>query len=382
MKTSAQNSSFSLRKLSYRLIKIGVLLLILFISGVIVFMQFPRFGKHPKGDRLARVEQSPNYKNGEFQNLSPTPMMTEGVSYWSMIVEYVTTRKKLPQSPLPTIKTNILELNPEENVLIWMGHSSYFIQIDGKKILVDPVLSGFASPVSFSTRAFAGSDIYTTKEIPEIDYLFISHDHYDHMDHSTLLKLIPKVNTVICGLGIGAHLEYWGFDPSVIKERDWNSTLAFDDGFTVHVTPARHFSGRGLKRNQSLWASYVLKAPSLTIYIGGDSGYDTHFKEIRDRFGSVDLAILENGQYDEAWKYTHMMPQEVIQATKDLQASTLFPVHSGKFSLANHDWDEPLRRITELSAESPFRLITPKIGEIVNLMDSTQTFSEWWTNVE
>lgn len=350
--------------------------------GTFLFMQTPMFGKLPSGERLAKIKQSPNYKNGAFQNINPTPMLTEDASYWRMMKDFFAKSIKEPQVDLPSKKTDLLALDPSANVVIWMGHSSYFMQIDGKKILVDPVLCGYASPFSFSVKAYKGSDIYTTDDIPEIDYLIVTHDHWDHMDYKTLISLKPKVKKVICALGNGAHLERWGYNPSTILEEDWNKTLTLDTGFEVHVLPSRHFTGRGFKRNQTLWASFALLTPSLKIYIGGDSGYDSHFSEIGKQFGSFDLAILENGQYDNQWKYIHMMPHEVIKAANDLNAKNLLPVHSGKFTLANHDWDEPLSKIAEHSEQSTSRLITPLIGEQVNLTDSTQQFKQWWTELE
>ena len=362
--------------------KIMIGLLIIFITivvGTLLFLHTERFGKYPSKERLSRIEQSPNYKNGSFQNLHETPMLTEGVGYGKVMYEFLFSSKpKEPSRKIPSIKTDLKALKAGENVLIWMGHSSYFMQLDGKKILIDPVLSGNASPLSFTTKAYTGTDIYTTDDIPEIDFLFLSHDHWDHMDYRTLKKLKSKIKKVITGLGNGAHLEAWGFESETILEGDWYDTFSFDDGFEAHVTPARHFSGRGFARGKTLWASFVLKTPTTTIYIGGDSGYDTHFKEIGNKFGPFDLAILENGQYDEKWKYIHMLPGEQLKAAADLKAKVILPVHSGKFTLANHDWDEPLSTITDESTHKKIRIITPMIGEQVNMNDSLQQFKRWW----
>lgn len=361
---------------------IGLVIIVASIAlGTFLFLCTERFGKHPKGEHRQKLEQSPNYEKGSFKNLNHTPTLTEGVSYSKVLYEFLFASKpKEPSEAIPSIKTDLEALDAEENVLVWMGHSSYFIQLDGKKILVDPVLSGNASPLSFTTKAYDGTDIYTTDEIPEIDYLFLSHDHWDHMDYNTLKALRSKIKNVITGIGNGAHLERWGFDPEVIIEKDWYQPVNLEDGFDAYVTPTRHFSGRGLKRNQTLWASFVIKSPSQNIYIGGDSGYDTHFKEIGDKYGPFDLAILENGQYNENWKYIHMLPGEQFKAASDLGAKTIFPVHSGKFTLANHDWDEPLAKIIA-STQSDFKVITPKIGEKVDFNDSTQVFDQWWESV-
>lgn len=362
-----------------------VLSLILVLAVIVFFyIRQEKFGKAPSGERLERMKQSPNYKDGKFQNLSYTPTLTEGHSMSGVMFAYFFKKNpsRIPLDSIPHVKTDLLTLSKEEDVLVWFGHSSYFMQVDGKRILVDPVLSGNASPVPGTNKSFMGSEMYTVDDLPVIDYLFITHDHYDHLDHETILKLKSKVGKVICPLGVGSHLEFWGFDTSLIIEKDWHDAIQLDNHFNVTVTPARHFSGRSFTRNNTLWCSYILQTPSLRIFIGGDSGYDKHFKSIAEKYGAVDLAILENGQYNEAWHAIHTLPNEVLQAAQDLQAKRLFPVHSSKFALANHSWDEPLRTITALNKELNFPLITPIIGEPVRLKDTTQTFSEWWKDVK
>ena len=359
------------------------ILLLLVIAGF-VFLHGPKFGKLPSGDRLEKMRQSANYKNGQFQNRSDTPMLSEGVGFSTVLKQFLFDKKKRvkPVDTIPSVKTNLLNLDPAKNVLVWFGHSSYFMQVDGKKILVDPVFSGAASPVSFNIKAFKGTDIYTTEDIPEIDFLFISHDHWDHLDYETVLKLKPKIKKIICALGVGQHLELWGFDKNNITEQNWNEAISLGEGFIVNTVPARHFSGRGFVRNKTIWASFILKTPTMKIFIGGDSGYDTHFAEFGKKFGPFDLVILENGQYNKNWKYIHMQPPETLQAAKDLQAKRLFPVHNSKFPLSTHPWDEPLKRITELNQDVNLNLATPMIGEEINLEDPSQQFSKWWEGVE
>ncbi|HET7819266.1 MAG TPA: MBL fold metallo-hydrolase [Bacteroidia bacterium] len=172
-----------------------------------------------------------------------------------------------------------------------------------------------------------------------------------------------------------------GLQKNIIIEKDWNEQIKLDENFIVYTVPGRHFSGRKFKRNQTLWMSYVLKCSSMQIFIGGDSGYDKHFSEIGKTYGDFDLVILENGQYDKSWKYIHLMPDEILKAAKELNAKQLLPVHNSKFAIANHSWDDPLSKITELNKKVNIRLITPKIGELVDLSDSTQKFSEWWKNI-
>ncbi|HUZ59202.1 MAG TPA: MBL fold metallo-hydrolase [Hanamia sp.] len=358
-------------------------ILILLVIAVFIFLHLTKFGKLPSGIRLERIKQSKNYKNGQFQNRSETPVMTAKGGMFIVLKQFLFDKnpRVKPVDRIPSVKTDLLNLDPAKDILIWFGHSSYFIQLDGKKILVDPVFSGAASPVS-NIKAFKGTDIYTTEDIPEIDFLFISHDHWDHLDYETILKLKPKIKRIICALGVGQHLEFWGFDKNSINEPDWNEEINLGEGFVVDTVPARHFSGRGFVRNKSIWVSFVLKTPTMKIFIGGDSGYDTHFAEIGKIFGPFDLVILENGQYNKNWKYIHMQPFETLQAAKDLQAKRVFPVHNSKFPLSTHPWDEPLKTITELNKNVNINLATPMIGEEINLEDPSQQFSKWWEGVE
>ncbi len=345
---------------------------------------FKRFGKAPHGTRLEKIKNSPQYKDGKFHNLKPTPMLAEGATYASVIYDFLRSKntRRRPATAIPAVKTDLHALPHTGEYLVWFGHSSYFMQIDGKRILVDPVLSGSASPIKGLNKSFKGSDQYHAKDVPAVDFLFLTHDHYDHADYDTLVELRPKVGTVVCGLGVGSHLEYWGYDAKNIHEKDWGETLELGNGFTVHTTPARHFSGRGFSRNNTLWVSFVLTTPTIKIFIGGDGGYDTHFKEIGDMYGPFDLVILEDGQYNKSWKYIHLLPEEVLEAAKDLRGKRLLPVHSGKFMMSNHAWDEPLQKITELCRKEGMPVLTPMIGERVDLKDENQTFREWWKGVE
>jgi L-ascorbate metabolism protein UlaG (beta-lactamase superfamily) len=361
-------------------------ILVLFTIVAFFYMKQDKFGRLAEGSRLERIKKSPNFRDGIFQNIHHTPQISEGYGYTEVMYEFLFKHnpRRKPVDKIPSMKTDLLNLSPAHDILVWFGHSSYFIQLDGKRILADPVFSGDASPVPGTNKAFAGTDRYNTDDLPPIDYIFISHDHYDHVDYTTLLQLISKTGKIFCGLGVGAHLELWGFRPEQIIECDWNEEIRPDSGFVVHTMPARHFSGRALSANKSLWLSYVFASPTMKIYIGGDSGYDTHFADVGGKFGPIDLAILENGQYDIKWKYIHLLPEEVIKAAKDLRAKRLFPVHSSKFAMANHAWDEPLIKVTELARaeKTPLPLVTPIIGEIVNLKDSSQVFSQWWVGIK
>ena len=255
-------------------------------------------------------------------------------------------------------------------------HLSAGVQIGG---VLEPI---GMNPVIIEDDCFIGTDQYTVDDLPDIDYLIISHDHYDHLDHQTITQLRDKVSTVFCGLGVGSHFTHWGYSDDQINEQDWHDVAKPDSAITIHTLPARHFSGRGFARKNTLWASYLVQTPSLNIYIGGDSGFGEFFAEIGEQFGSIDLAILDNGQYNDAWREIHLHPEEVLQAARHLKAKRLFPVHSSKFVLAMHPWDEPLYRLKALNRENPIPLVTPLIGEKVNLADPTQSFESWWEGLD
>lgn len=218
--------------------------------------------------------------------------------------------------------------------------------------------------------------------MPEIDYLLITHDHWDHLDYPTISALKPKIKQVICGLGVGAYFEQWGFASGLIHEADWFTSLDLENDFTVHVLPARHYSGRMLTRNKTLWSSLALATPERQIFFSGDSGYGPHFKQIGEGFNGFDLVILDSGQYDKNWPYVHMTPEEAVQAAEDLRGKALLPAHVGKFSIANHPWDDPFQRIAAASQNKNYRLFTPMIGEPVELANEQHVFSPWWEGVK
>lgn len=358
---------------------IFITLVFALIIGFFLMMRQPQFGKKPSGQRLQRILKSPHYQNGAFQNRSPTPQLAEDTNMGKVVLRFLfgNIERKAPEQKFNFEKTDLKKILPDENVLIWFGHSSYFIQVDGKKMLVDPIFSGHASPFSFSGKAMPGSDIYAVEDMPQLDYLIITHDHWDHLDYKTVKKLNSKVDKVITGLGTGEHLEYWNYEPSKIIELDWEENFDLGDGFKIYCETSRHFSGRSLKRDQSVWASFALITPTQKIYIGGDSGYDSHFKKIGEKFGGFDLAILETGQYNQDWKYIHMIPAEQLQAMQDLKAKKMLPVHHSKFVLATHPWDEPLNKITEMNTEN-LKILTPKIGEKTTWEDDLKSYERWW----
>ncbi|KKY90633.1 beta-lactamase [Enterobacter cloacae] len=357
-----------------------VLVMILASAASLPFVFNAGFGQPPQGAQLSEVEASPHYRDGQFHNTLPTPGYTGQknmlAAWWGFLM--TKTENARPAAPLPMVHTDLASLPLEQETLVWLGHSSWYLQLAGKRILIDPVFSNYAAPFSFLNKAFTGDYPWRAEAMPEIDLLIISHDHYDHLDYATIKALMPKVKRVITPLGVGSHLRYWGMNPDIIDERDWNQSVPVSDALTVHVLPARHFSGRGLKRNQTLWGSFMFVTPQRKVYYSGDSGYGPHFSAIGEQFGEVDLAIMENGQYDQDWKYIHMQPDETAQAAVDIKAKAVVPGHNGRFVLAKHTWDDPLIQLTRASKDKNYRLLTPEPGEPVDVSSATQHFREWW----
>ena len=355
--------------------------------GACAMLHQVKFGQDPSGSRLARLQVSPNFRNGEFHNILPTPTLVEGQSTLRILWDNLLakTERLRPQQPLPNVRLDLRDqmvLDRDQDTVIWLGHSSFYIQLGGYRILVDPVFSDHGSPVSFANTIFPGTDLYTAADMPEIDYLIISHDHWDHLDHATVTALMSKVKNVICPLGVAAHFEHWGYPQEKLHEADWNSALRFENGFAIHVTPARHYSGRGLTKNKALWAGFVLETPQRRIFLSGDTGYGPHFADIARAFDGFDLVALDGGQYDPRWPLIHMTPEEAVRAAEELRAKSMLLAHVGRFSIASHPWDEPFMRVVEASKNKKFCLVIPKIGEPLKLDGMGQAFDSWWEDVK
>ncbi len=325
---------------------------------------------------------SPYYRDGVFQNLSHTESLVKGASFMKIMWRFFTKPKyTTPPAALPSVKTDLRSLSNDKSSIVWFGHSSYFIRINSLNVLVDPVFSGHASPFSFTGKNFKGSNVYTVEDLPGIDLLILTHDHYDHLDYTTIKKLKPKTKLICTSLGVGSHLKYWGIDSHIITELGWwdNFKISNNPGGAIELiaAPARHFSGRSFTRNKTLWSSFILIAGNYRIYIGADSGYDRHFKTIGEKYGPFDIAMLECGQYNEWWPYIHMMPEQTVQAAIDLKANILMPVHWGKFALGLHPWDEPVKRAVAKANELHVKTTTPMIGEPVILNESLPS-QQWW----
>lgn len=353
-------------------------------GGAYSYVHRPKFGELPSGERLRRMQASPHYHGDHFENLVPIDVMTsEGEpghegrleATWKFLFGDKT--GLVPDGPLPTEKTNLLSLPREQDAVVWLGHSSFYVQLGGYRILIDPVFSSYASPIWFINRAFAGSNIYTAEDFPEIDVLAMSHDHWDHLDYPTVMALKSRVHHVVCPLGVGTYFEQWGFAKDIIHEEDWDTEIKLSDTLSVHILPSQHFSGRFLKQNPTLWCGMAFITPKRSLYYTGDGGYGEHFKAIGQKFGGFDCVLAEDGQYNLAWHPIHMLPEEAAKACEEVGARFVIPAHNSKFALARHPWQEPLARMREASKEKSYRLLTPEIGALVKLDDPAE-FADWW----
>lgn len=351
---------------------------------------FPQFGKAPAGERQQRIEKSPNYRDGHFQNLEFTDMSLKDVSIFKVLWEMLRKpRNTTPSRPIPSVHTDLRALPEDQVSIVWFGHSSYLIKIGKVHMLVDPVFSRNAAPFRFFAKAFPGTDSYDVDTLPDrIDIVLLTHDHYDHLDYPTILKLKSRAQHFYTSLGVGSHLEAWGIEEDRITELDWWEGIGIgvdgaplgdvDGGWgRLTATPARHFSGRSMKRNKTLWSSFVLKTGAHSFFLGGDSGYGDHFKEIGHRFGPFDIAIAECGQYGKYWPHIHMFPEQTVQAAQELRARKLLPVHWAKFSLALHPWNEPIKRMTREAVRVGQHFTAPLIGQPV-VLNHHYPSSDWW----
>lgn len=363
--------------------KVFLSLTVLLSIGGFMLSSCSSFGQRPKSFNRSSIEASPNFdKNkGIFLNRRPNVIseMKKDTFSFDLIRDWlVGVENSVPDKKLPEVVPNIEDFQKDSEVpkIIWFGHSSFLINFSGKMILIDPVFSNSAAPVSFMVKRFQKAVLKLT-QLPKIDYIVISHDHYDHLDMETVKFFVDKEAEFITPLGVGSHLKKWGIGESRITELDWWEKVK-RSGIDFVATPSQHFSGRtGFHDNETLWASWVIKNDEHNIYFSGDSGYDVHFKEIGEKYGPFDIAFIENGQYNERWEAVHLLPEQAAQAYFDLKAKKFVPIHWGMFELALHTWFDPIVRIDKLAMSKGINLVTPRIGEVINLNEKIDT-QKWW----
>lgn len=358
----------------------------LLIAGIAwVVLSTEPFGAALSGERLARARANPNHHDGAFVN--PLPPAAYRFADVGPLIEgqFFGHEQRVPPGPIPVIPVDPAELRgelPAEGLrAFWIGHGSVYIEIDGIRLLVDPVFSDYASPFAMGPRRFHPPPI-ALKDLPPIDAVLITHDHYDHLDMATVKALAASAGTqFVVPLGIGAHLSRWGVPESQIHDLEWWQELTVKNVRLIS-TPSRHYSGRGLARNQTLWTSWTVIGPRHRIYDSGDTGYSDHFRTIAERFGPFDLGFIKVGAYGpgEPWLDIHMSAEDAVRAAKDVGARRLFPVHWGTFNLAFHDWDEPIERTLAAARAAEVEVVTPRVGEIVD-GDANFVSTAWWEGV-
>ena len=358
----------------------ALMLLAVIVALILLFIFFaPQLGRKPRGERLKKIKLSPQYIDGEFENTPVAKIMMsarQGLGlFWEMLRGG---KNRYPKNKLPSEKPTF---NKESGAyLTWFGHSTFLYEIDGKKILFDPMLGKYASPVPFLVGRYAYDLPSSAKDLPYLDAVIISHDHYDHLDYGTIRILKEKVGRFIMPLGVGAHLERWGVPKEKITECDWFDEITFD-GITITATPSQHFSGRALTdRKKTLWASWIIHNKTAKVFFGGDSGYFPGFKKIGETYGPFDLTLLDSAQYNPRWRVVHMVPEESVQAHKDLKGKVYMPIHWSAFTLALHEWSEPPERALAAAEKEKVDMITPMIGQRFDvLLDRPK--EAWWRNI-
>ena len=364
--------------------KILIIMLYIITSITFIIIGFvnlsPQFGSNPPKKDVKSFTDFDNFKNREFINLEETEMMTDKMP---MSEFFKNDSLRRPQFDLKPKKINIesfIGTTKDSTIkFAWLGHSAFILNINGKIILLDPMLGKHAAPLPIpSMKRYSDEIPFSLDDITTIDAVLISHDHYDHLDYPTIKKLRSKVKMFYVPLGVGSHLLNWGIKKENIIEMNWNDEHQLGE-IDIFCLPARHFSGRGpLNRNSTLWSSWALKSRYGKIYFSGDSGFGSHLFSIGKQHGPFDLALIDCGQYNKAWKNTHMFPKEAVQASKALQATHFMPIHWGAFTLSTHSWTEPIEQALKQSKDMKQKIITPQIGEVLFINKLGKENISWW----
>lgn len=289
-----------------------------------------------------------------------------------------------PHQPIPVEKLNLAELlHVKQPKAVWFGHSTVLMQIEGKIILCDPIFSNLFWLFSiFTGRRFTEQLPLMPQEFPEIDVVILSHDHYDHLDYHSIMRIKDKVHRFCVPCGVGAHLQQWGIAHEKIAELSYGDTLHVAD-LIVTCTPNQHFSGRGLfDRNKTLWCSWVITGKQVNIFFSGDGAYGSHFKKIGSEYGPFDLTFMECGQANAAFGKFHMIPEKVVQAQIDVQGRLMVPIHWGMLSQSNHEWTHQIERLLKEAEMRKIKVSTPKIGELVTIGDERYPCTSWWRELK
>lgn len=365
-----------------------IIALILILGGGAAWflMNHAPFGGNIAGARLERVQASAHYGDGKFVNTVPQSPWELALLWDYLVEQFFGDQRREPPSAIPVlaIPTALLAARPAAGLrAIWLGHSSVYIELDGVRLLLDPVFSERASPFeSMGPKRFHPTP-FALGDLPKIDAVLISHDHYDHLDMATVQYLAARGTTFYVPLGVGAHLDEWQVPPSQIIELDWGQSAKLQ-GLSIVSTPTRHYSGRELFDYQAtLWSSWSVIGPENRFYYSGDTGFSDHFAKTGSRYGPFDLSIIKIGAYGPgaSWIDVHMTPEHAIDAHLALKARRMLPVHWATFNLAFHDWDEPIKRALAAAQDKNVDLATPRLGEVVSAAGPNRT-GRWWQAVK
>ncbi|OHX16303.1 hypothetical protein BI344_12855 [Chromobacterium sphagni] len=344
-------------------------------------------GKKPAGLRLERMKSSPLWTDKGFRNLHPiAPGLRDPNVQMPSLRDFLCGGdRRVPSGPLPAHNPldDWRKLPGSGLRATWLGHSTVLLEIDGLRVLTDPVWGPRASPSRLAGPKRFQPVPVPLRQMPPIDLVLVSHDHYDHLDYPTIRELAKRDVPFVTSLGVGAHLEAFGVAPQRITELDWWESYRHPTAdLTVTATPSQHFSGRGLKdRNATLWSSLAIRTPRHSVFFSGDTGLTDEFAVIRDRLGAFDLVMLEVGAYHPAWGDIHLGPDNALKALDLLGGGAFLPVHWGTFNLAMHAWDQPAETLLSLSAQRNVQLLMPRLGEAVEPSHADKA-TPWWREVD
>jgi L-ascorbate metabolism protein UlaG (beta-lactamase superfamily) len=340
-------------------------------------------GARAQGLRLERMQASPRWTGAGFGNLHPLlPGLRDPTVRSPTLTEFVFGGgRRVPAGPLPSLDPREAWSRAPQSGLraSWLGHSTVLLEMDGLRVLTDPVWGSRASPSRLvGPRRFQPVPV-PLKAVPPVDVVVISHDHYDHLDYPTIRALAASTVPFVTSLGVGAHLQAWGVSPERIVELDWwESHTVPGTGLSITAAPSQHFSGRGLRdRNATLWSSMVMRSPRHAVFFSGDTGLTTEYAHIRERLGPFDLVMLEVGAYHPSWGHIHLGPENALEALGLLGGGVFLPVHWGTFALAMHDWDQPAEVLLELAPRRDVQLLMPRLGEPVEPAQPPP-LNPWW----
>ena len=366
-------------------IKYLIYILVIFAILIFIFLNVsPVFGASPDKNSKKIIENSENFIEGKFRNIKTTYTNFRTLEKKATLMDWFSPPKdKNPLNPLPTIK--FIGKDLAEGKFVWLGHSTVLMKTEGLVVMTDPVFNRASPLPSFNSKSksnffngkpFIFENPVVIDDLPKVDVVIISHDHYDHLDSKAIKDLSNQVDQFFVPLGVGAHLERWGVNKNRITEYDWYDSKDYKN-IKFTFAPSLHFSGRGVTNgNSTLWGSWMIKSKTLSAYFSGDGGYSETFKKLGNEYGPFDIAFIENGAYNVDWSNVHMFPDEAVQASIDLKAQVLFPIHWSKFDLSVHPWDEPIIRITKEAAKKNVNIATPMIGEVFEL--SSIPKKPWW----